>query len=119
MIKPPSEHAEAVALARYLTLRRLTFAHAPNEGKRSPRAAAILKAEGMSPGVPDYLIFDRIPAQPEIRGVAIELKRRAPAYRAPTISQRRWLAALEAQGWLCHVARGAEDAIAWLVGIGL
>ena len=117
--KPPSEHAEAVALARWLTYRGICFAHAPNEGKRSPAVAARLKAEGMSPGVPDYLIFSPVPDRPEIRGVAVELKRQPPSYRGPTVTQRRWLTALTEHGWACHVARGAEDAIEWLQRLGL
>ncbi len=114
----PTEHAEAVAFASWLQRRGILFAHAPNEAKRSHALAARLRAEGMSPGVPDYLIFSRVPIHPEARGVAIELKRRRPAFRPPTISQRQWLARLEAEGWICYVAQGAQQGIEFLHGLG-
>ena len=83
--------------------------------------AAVVRhlAEGMQPGAPDYLIFVRVEASPDLRGVAIEMKRRPPDYRGPTLSQRQWLAGLAAEGWATHVAKGAEDAIAYCQGLGL
>lgn len=57
----PSEHHEMVKLAEYLdaVVGKYGWLHVPNEGKRSPRAGARLKAEGMKPGAPDVLIFKR------------------------------------------------------------
>lgn len=104
------EHAEAVALmqrvklheARWPALRWL-FA-VPNGGARNKVAGAKIKAEGGRRGVPDYLWPQRSGA---FVGLAIELKanggRLDPA-------QRDWLAHLEAQGWKCVVAYGADEA---------
>ncbi len=36
----------------------LLFLHVPNEGKRNPKTAALLKSMGMRRGAPDLLIFD-------------------------------------------------------------
>lgn len=115
------EHAEAVALmqrvrlheARWPQLRWL--AAVPNGGWRGkprklrnatlpPTAASKAKAEGVRPGVPDYLWPQR--SAPYI-GLALELK--AKGGRVDP-SQREWLAHLEAQGWKCVVAYGADEA---------
>ena len=117
--RAPTEHAEACKFAQWLRMRRILFLHGPNEGKRNATIARRLKAEGLQPGAPDFLCFARIESSPEIRGVAIEMKRRAPNYRGPTLTQRRWLEDLQAQGWAVHVARGADDAIAFCVNLGL
>lgn len=104
------EHAEAVALmqmvrmqeARWPALRWL-FA-VPNGGARSKAAAGKLKAEGTRRGVPDYLLPQR---SGEFVGLALELK--AKGGRVDP-AQREWLAHLEAQGWRCVVACGADEA---------
>ncbi len=106
------EHAEAVALmkavklheARWPALRWL-FA-VPNGGARNKIVAAKLKAEGVKPGVPDYIWPQR--SAPYI-GLALELK--AKVGRVDP-AQREWLAGLEAQGWRCVVAYGWEEALA-------
>lgn len=105
-----TEHAEAAMLMRAVRgavdvwpeLR--WFAAVPNGGMRHKREAAKLKAEGVNPGVPDYLM----PVQRGgYVGLAIELKtdkgRVSP-------DQRDWLAHLQAQGWQAVVARGWEEA---------
>jgi len=105
-----SEHVEAVmfmravrgALGDWPELRWL-FA-VPNGGWRAKRTAAAMKAEGVKPGVPDYLL-------PVGRGgyvgLAIELK---TATGRPRPEQRAWLAHLEGQGWHAVIARGWEQA---------
>lgn len=104
------EHAEAVALMRLVRMHenrwpalKMLF-HVPNGGARSKAAAGKLKAEGVRPGVPDYLLPVRAG---QFVGLAVELKacggRVEPA-------QREWLDALKSQGWLCDVAYGAEEA---------
>lgn len=105
-----TEHAEAAMLMRAVRgavdvwpeLR--WFAAVPNGGHRSKRAAVAMKAEGVNPGVPDYLM----PVQRGgYVGLAIELKtdkgRVSP-------DQRDWLAHLQEQGWQAVVARGWEEA---------
>jgi hypothetical protein len=102
-------------LARYLDARRLLWCHAPNEGKRDPRYAARLKAEGVKAGVPDVLIFEPcyggIPPR-TYGGMAIELKRRDRSESRVTPAESRWLETLRNKGWLAEVCYGADEAIA-------
>jgi VRR-NUC domain len=104
------EHAEAVSLMRWVRLHEVRwpalrwFAAVPNGGARSKVAGAKLKAEGVRPGVPDYLWPQRSGAYV---GLALELK--AKGGRVDP-AQREWLAHLEAQGWRCVVAHGADEA---------
>jgi hypothetical protein len=115
----PTEHAEAVALMRLVHLHEpqhpvLTrFFHCPNGGLRSKAAAGKLKAEGVRPGVPDFLLpasgyakergmYDRYV------GLAIELKRRKGG--AVSAAQRDWIEYLSDAGWRVVVADGHERA---------
>lgn len=77
----------------------------PNGGKRDIRTAAMLKAEGVKPGVPD--IFLPI-ARGGKHGLYIELKRR----KGGTVSreQEAWIRALSAQDYCCAVCHGWEAA---------
>lgn len=106
-----TEHVEAVmfmravrgAEAEWPELRWLF--HTPNGGHRARRTAGQLKAEGVKPGVPDYLFPVARGGHP---GLAIELKRAKGGRTSP--EQREWLAHLEAQGWRAVVAHGWEQA---------
>lgn len=107
----PSEHAEAAMFMRAVRgaeadwpeLRWL-FA-VPNGGARARKTAADLKAEGVKPGVPDYLM----PVQRGgFVGLAIELKRLDGG--RTSAEQREWLAHLQGQGWYAVVCRGWEEA---------
>lgn len=84
----------------------LRLLHAiPNGGKRDIRTAAMLKAEGVKPGVPDICL--PVPRGGK-HGLYIELKRR----KGGTVSeaQQAWIRALVAQGFVCAVCHGAEEA---------
>lgn len=123
-----SEASEQEAMAAWLDASGARWCHVPNGGHRHAATAAALKAQGVKPGVPDVLIFTPPPAQPEARGVALELKRQSLRPKRPVKSetwpscvrpeQRDWLVALAAQGWVALVAFGADDAIAQLVELG-
>jgi len=117
-----SEHDEAVVFAQWLTLNKVFFLHIANEGKRSFMTASKLKAEGLSAGAADYLVFTRSKKEPEVRGFAVEMKRKGsagkPAGRA-TPEQIDFLNRLNAQGWCSAVCWGADDAIAWCVEHGI
>ena len=101
-----SEHDEQVAVVEYCGLRGLPVYAIPNDGKRSPRAAAWMKAQGLSPGVPDLCI-------PVSRGdyhsLYIEMK--APGGK-PTEEQVRWIWRLREEGMAAFVCVGAANAIA-------
>lgn len=111
-----SEHTEMVALARWLDFVGVLWAHPANEGKRSWRNGARLKAEGLRKGLPDVLVFSPPPSLKGAKGMAIELKRE----RGGKVSedQRRWLIELAAIGWVAIIARGAREAIAELQKYG-
>jgi len=83
----------------------------PNGGRRGVVEAARLKAEGVSPGVPDWLCFvpGLMPLGTGCVGLALEFK--APGKRArPTPDQLRWHEQLTAQGWRVHVVQSAAEA---------
>lgn len=107
----PTEHQEQCALFEWQEwmakqMPELHLMHAiPNGGKRDIRTAAMLKAEGVKPGVPD--IFLPV-SRGGKHGLYIELKRR----KGGTVSkaQEAWIRALTAQGFVCAVCHGAEEA---------
>lgn len=80
--------------------------HIPNEGKRSARTGARLKAEGLKSGVPDICL--PVP-KGEYHGLYIELKRRKNA--RVTTEQLEWVERLAAQGYVAAVCRGCDEAI--------
>ena len=99
----PSEHAEQVAFVHWFRLQHptaLIFA-IPNGGNRNIVTAGKLKAEGVTPGVPDLFI-------PGWR-MFIEMKRRKGGRVTP--EQKRVMAHLVGCGYRCIVAKGCEDAI--------
>ena len=79
----------------------------------------ICKRLGYVPGVPDLIIFDRPPLCVDGKlylGTAIEMKRRQGGTLRP--DQKEWIAALMDIGWACKVAKGCDEAIAFLEGLG-
>lgn len=73
----------------------------PNGGARTLATASRLKAEGVSPGVPDLFI----PAW----GLWVEMKRKK--HGAITEEQRDWIYYLTDNQYHCIVAKGCDDAI--------
>lgn len=114
----PLERQEQAAIAKWLDLAlgSMGWCHVPNGGSRHRVEAARLTGQGVKAGVPDLLIFRRPPFRPEVRGVAIELKRR----RGGRVSdeQRAWLTELAAEGWLAMTAHGWDEARAFLESLG-
>jgi hypothetical protein len=89
----------------------LKLLHAiPNGGSRGPIEAAIMKAEGIEPGVPDICL----PFAPHHAGLYIEMKRSAFAMPVPnpaqwgtiTELQLKWLQALNENNYHAVVCRG-------------
>ena len=80
--------------------------HVPNEGKRSYKTAARLKAEGLKSGVPDICL--PVPRGGH-HGLYIELKRVKNS--RVTQDQLDWIEALIAQGYVAAVCRGCDEAI--------
>jgi hypothetical protein len=78
----------------------------PNGGKRGAREAALMKAEGVSAGAPDWVLFV---ARGGSHGLALEFKsptgkgRQSPA-------QKEWAERLWEQGWRYEVVTSAHSA---------
>ena len=85
--------------------------HIPNEGKRSARTGARMKAEGLRTGVPDVCLPV---ARGDHHGLYIELKRRKNSRVTP--EQLEWIADLVAQGYVAAVCRGCDEAIELIEG---
>lgn len=107
----PTEHQEQVTLFEWAAWQEgfwpeLRLLHAiPNGGKRDIRTAAMLKAEGVKPGVPDV----HLPvARGGKHGLYIEMKRRKGGSVSKT--QEAWMRALADQGHVCAVCHGWEQA---------
>lgn len=109
MRRSEAQEQQAVAQwARMLAKQRPELGllyHVPNEAKRSPATAALLKSMGMEPGVPD-LILD-YPAG-AYHGLRVELK---VGDNRPTPAQRRWLLALQTAGYAVACVWSANLAI--------
>ena len=107
-----TERQLQIAAAQYLDLNRWLWAHVPNEGKRSGRYGAGLKAQGLKRGVPDILIFeywgDYVQGFSGGFGVALELKH---GKNKLTAEQSVWLDRLERRGWLCQVCYSIDEVI--------
>lgn len=107
----PTEHQEQAALFEWAQRMEhsnaaLRLLHAiPNGGKRSPATASLLKAEGVKPGVPDICLPV---ARGGFHGLYIELKRRIGG--RVSVEQRKWLVALEKEGYCCRVCHGWDEA---------
>lgn len=97
-----SEHLEQVRLVSWFrrTFPGVRILAIPNGGARSGIQGAKLKAEGVSPGIPDLFV-------PEWR-LWVEMKRAKGGTVSP--EQKDWMAYLEGVGYRCIVGRGFEDA---------
>ena len=73
-----------------------------------------MKAQGVTPGIPDLLIVDRPPNHPHYVGIAMELKRANGKPSDIRPEQMLWLERFEQRGWISVVSFGARAAIDWL-----
>lgn len=105
MSKPetqPSEHLEQV---RFVSWFRRSYPDVrifavPNGGHRGASQGVALKAEGVSPGIPDIFIPAWL--------CWIEMKRQTGGTLSP--AQKDWIAYLQSIGHQCIVGRGFDDA---------
>lgn len=107
----PTEEQEQAAVMEWAMLMEkqapelALLYHCPNGADRHPAVAAKLKKQGVKPGVPDLFL-------PVARGMAhglyIEMKRQKGGRVSE--DQKAWMEALTQQGYVCIVARGAEEA---------
>lgn len=114
-----SEAAEQVKVVRRLKYARILFCAIPNGLETTVGATRTMHAEGLVPGAPDLVIFSPPPARPDLRGVALEMKRIGARDSDWRDNQREWARRLEAEcGWVYLLGKGAEDAIEKLRGLG-
>jgi hypothetical protein len=89
------------------------LAAVPNAGKRSARAGARIKAEGLRPGFPDLVLT--LPGR-GYHALFIEMKRVGAPASDVRDNQREWLDRLNRNGYCARVARGfkeARDLVLW------
>ena len=110
-LAPPLERAEQAVVMDWADREsgkfpelRMLFA-VPNGEKRSEPTAALLKRQGVKPGVPDLLLPI---ARAGFIGLAIEMKRKP---NKPTDLQQAWLDNLMSHGWFAVVCYSAAEAI--------
>lgn len=104
------------AIASVLDKLGVLWLHVPNEGKRDRIQGARLRAMGLKSGVPDILILEPAPNKPDVRGVAIELKRRKGGRLSE--NQTKWLESLRRRGFHAVVCKGYHAAIKELEELG-
>ena len=103
-----SEHEEqvkVVSFCRNHPLLKNIFA-VPNGGKRSMVSAIRAQAEGLTSGIPD--LFLALPSN-GYHGMFIEMKKLKGG--VISITQKEWLARLNAAGYKAIVCKGHEEAI--------
>jgi len=98
----PTEHEEQREVVKWFrqTYKGVRIFAIPNGGQRSIAAAARLKVEGVSAGVPDL----HVPAW----SLWIEMKRSKGG--SVSAEQKDWIAYLEGVKHSCIVGKGADDA---------
>lgn len=103
VLKTPTEHEEQREYVRWFrqTYPEVRIMAIPNGGARSPATAGRLKAEGVSPGVPDLFI----PAW----GLWVEMKRAKGGKVSQ--EQKEWHSYLASCGYRVIVGLGKTDAI--------
>lgn len=82
----------------------------PNGGKRSRWAASQVKREGLAKGFPDLIAL-----APGGKVAFLEIK---SAKGRVSVDQAEWHEALAEMGFDVGVFRDADDALAWLRGLG-
>ena len=105
------KHPEAVQQRLFVARVRLDartrdvlFCAVPNGGKRGAREAALLKAEGVSAGVPDLMVFE---PRSVYAGLALEFKIKG---NGPTPAQLGWHRALAQRCWCVRIVYSAQEA---------
>ena len=108
------KHPEAVQQRLFVARVRLDartrdvlFCAVPNGGKRGAREAALMKAEGVSAGVPDLMFFERGIHIGVYAGLALEFKSKG---NGPTPAQLGWHRALAQRGWCVRIVYSAQEA---------
>lgn len=100
-----TETAEQIAVVQYCEAMKWYIVHIPNEGKRSPQTANLLKEMGLRPGFPDLFLFE---PRGKWHGLAIEMKSEDGRLGK---NQEEQLIALNKRGYAVKVAYSSAEAI--------
>lgn len=90
----PTEESEQVALVQWLRLKKISHAHIPNEGKMAIQYMKKQKAQGLSKGFPDLIVF--VPS----KILFVEMKRRAIETKTGKISISHTKVSEEQKEWI-------------------
>lgn len=104
-----SEASEQTIVANKLDAARVRYFAVPNGGTRPKLEAIAMVKAGVKSGVPDLVIIDRPPCNPEAPGAVIEMKRLDGGVTSD--NQIEWLAAFHDRGWLTAVCAGGWQAV--------
>ena len=110
-VRGSAEHKIQKSLVKWANIMRLNHPELdmlfaiPNGGWRAKASAAKIKAEGAKAGVPDLFLAV---ARHGYNGLFIELKSESGILSA---NQKLWIDKLKAQGYLCAVPFGLDEAI--------
>ena len=119
MVAMGDEDMQQMTVVQWLERHGWNFMHPANGvrlgNKNNGREMVRMKLLGFTPGASDLLIFDSPPAQPDFKGVAIEMK--TPKGKETEI-QTHWRLRLEESGWLTTCCYGQDDAIRFLTDCG-
>lgn len=89
----------------YPATRDLPSCAIPNGGRRSAREAALMKAEGVTAGAPDWMLFA---PRHGASGLAIEFKSPTGTGRLSE-AQKAFHDRLRGEGWRVHIVKTAEE----------
>jgi hypothetical protein len=114
LTKDGSEHGEQMAVFQWVAFNRERFPELkwlyaiPNGGGRSARQGAMLKAEGVKPGVSDLCLPV---ARHGYHGLYIEMKKKKGVPSDVSASQKEFIAFVQEQGYFAKPAFGWEQAV--------
>lgn len=122
----PPEHCEQVRVVGILELARIPFSASLAGVSISKAQRGMAKARGVQAGDPDLVIWRTPPAHPDRKGMCVEMKTpdlapvtdKAMRWSGAKPHQRERLALLEAEGFLCVVGYGADDALNKILAAG-
>jgi len=102
----PTEESEQVTFVQWLKIKRIPHAHVPNEGRHAVQYMKKQRAQGLSAGFPDLIIF--LPN----KFLAIEMKRSKKSLTKVSDKQNDWIDTINCYEYAkAFVAYGAEEAI--------
>lgn len=120
------EWREQCAVVEVLEMHGIMYGASMNAARRNVFEQIYAKKSGIKRGDPDLFIYDPPQRQPDCHSMAIEMKvcglkpktSRAGKWSGAKPHQKKRLAMLEARGWHCVVAYGADDALAKMRAAG-